>query len=224
MPDSDSEDDFMSDKFLTATSTAREPQTYTTKRSAQQLKSLRAGQAKSAIPLKQLEEERRREGLSKSLFDAGSSGNGGGAALGMMMKMGWKVGEGLGKQRSPSPPRAMPSAEEDEAEPRRGGIGSGSASSSKARIEPLRVSMWSKRKGLAARSPSPPPLPTNTSGRNVDALDPRKLERLGRETEDFRTRQRREFKEKEVERKEWKARDILIKLDDEKGIKVSSPA
>ncbi len=71
---------------------------------------------------------------------------------------------------------------------------------------------------MTARSPSPPPLhlPTLTP----DALDPRKLERLGRETEDFRARQRREFAEKEVERKEAKAREILVDMDREKGVKV----
>ncbi|ORY31652.1 hypothetical protein BCR39DRAFT_493693 [Naematelia encephala] len=214
---SDSEDDFMSDKFLV--DVAPSSKSYSDKRNAQTLKSLRASQAKTQVPLKQLEAERRREGLNRSLFDreAESSTSGGASkAMGMMMKMGWKVGDTLGKQeasrRSASPESSSKRAriDEDDDVPR-GGLG-------RARAEPIRVSMWAGRKGLTARDPSPPPLPS-LSGRNVDALDPSKLERLGRETEDFRARQRREFAEKEIERKEYKAREILVGFDRDKGIK-----
>lgn len=229
---SDSEDDFMSDKFLVDTGPPAKSTTYSEKRSAAALKSLRSGQAKNKIPLKQLEEQRRREGLSTSLFDrpeptASSSRidspsaappKPAGAAMSMMMKMGWKVGEGLGRKRSPSPPSTSKRVKEDED---RGGIGSRAkiTSNSQTRVEPLRISLWSGRKGISARSPSPPPLP-NPANRNPDALDPRKLERLGKETEDFRTRQRREFAEKEVERKEYKARERLMQFEAEQGIKV----
>jgi hypothetical protein len=47
------------------------------------------------------------------------------------------------------------------------------------------------------------------------------MKRLGEETESFRERQRREFGEKEIERKEFKARERLVQLDQEKGVKVS---
>ena len=103
---------------------------------------------------------------------------------------------------------------EDEDEIPRLGIGS-----SKGRIEPIRISMWAGRKGLSARSPSPPPIP-NLAGRNPDALDPRKLARLEGETDTFRERQRREFGEREVVRKAGKAREILVQFDREKGVKV----
>jgi hypothetical protein len=138
--------------------------------------------------------------------------------MSMMMKMGWKVGEGLGRKRTPSPPSTSKRVKEDED---RGGIGSRAKipSTSQTRVEPLRISLWSGRKGISARSPSPPPLP-NPANRNPDALDPKKLERLGKETEDFRTRQRREFAEKEVERKEYKARERLMQFEAEQGIKV----
>ncbi|WVQ94927.1 hypothetical protein IAU59_002013 [Kwoniella sp. CBS 9459] len=296
MSDSE-EDDFMSDKFLldlpSTTSTGSrsssnnhkiQSQSYTEKRHAQALKSMRKGQANNKIPLKLLEEQRRREGLNTSLFDqhlaaapgSGSDSSGGQAtgsvakngltgtgaragtnkAMGMMMKMGWKAGEGLGKKRSPSPEIPSKRAKLDSASDShdngnlnhhpRGGIDSSSASASEpsaspifsegntskgntnantkasgGRIEPIRISMWSGRKGLgaSAREPSPPPLPPSTSNRDPDALDPRKLERLGRETEGFRERQRNEWTVKERERKGTAAREKLVALNGESGIK-----
>ncbi|WRT69997.1 uncharacterized protein IL334_006990 [Kwoniella shivajii] len=246
---SDSEDDFMSDKFLLnlpSSSSSSNKKSYSESRNSQQLKSMRKGQSKNQVPLKQLEEERRREGLSKSLFeqpDAVASGSGGGVAMGLMKKMGWNVGESLGKKRSSPPPHSSASQfnakpqekgmknnakrpkflpgdeeeeEEDEDRPKRG-IANGIGSSS--RIEPIRISMWSGRRGLTARSPSPPPLPKATSGRDPDALDEKKLERLGKQTEGFRDRQRAEYTERERERKGRAAREKLVEYDKEKGIK-----
>ena len=237
----------MSDKFLVdipTTSTS----TYTQKRSAQHLKSLRAGQAKNLPSTKELEEQRRREGLNTSLFaqhasasrsvgsglrrtqqddeedeedddppKAGPSGRGPAAAMGMMMKMGWKMGEGLGRQRSPSPDTSSKRARQDGTDEGKSGVGK-SNGQSRGRAEPIRISLWAGRKGLTARSPSPPPLPSKN---NPDVLDGRKMERLGRETDDFRERQRRDYKDKEVERKEFKARELLAGFDQEKGVKVS---
>lgn len=215
MSDSE-EDDFMSDKFLVDTP-KQPPATYSARRNISTLQSLRKGQANQQKTHKQLEEERRREGLSTNILEAGSS-NGGNKALQFMQKMGWKPGEGLGRQRSESPPPAkrqrQDDIQEEEEDAPRGGLGS----KSRGRVEPLRISLWSGRKGISARSPSPPPLP---SRRDPDSLDPRKLANLGRATEDFRTRQRREFEEREVEKKEWKARELLMKFDEEQGVKVS---
>ena len=233
---SESEDDFMSDRFLVESARPSLPEGYTARRSAHQLRSRRAGQAKQLPSLKQRETEQRRAGLATSLFanKAGEpEGSGGGRAIEMMIKMGWKVGEGLGRKRSPSPPGdtakrartrlgdavAGKEEQEEEGEPSRGGIGSSSRPQAQPRTEPIRISMWAGRKGLSARSPSPPPLP-NVAGRNPDALDPRKMARLEGETEGFRERQRREFAEREVERKGGKAREILLGLDRERGIKV----
>ena len=49
------------------------------------------------------------------------------------------------------------------------------------------------------------------------------MARLGQATDDFRSRQRRDFEEREVEKTEYKAREQLVKFDEEKGVKVSSP-
>lgn len=128
--DTDSEDDFMSDKFLlqaeAATTTAsgssassKRPtqQTYAERRKAAQRKHLES-QPKG---LKAREEARRKQGLETSLFqavheepqqqrgvvDRKDEGKetipvaASDKATRMMMKMGWKVGEGLGRKRSP---------------------------------------------------------------------------------------------------------------------------
>lgn len=222
---SDSEDDFMSDKFLVDVPKAA-PKTYSDRRNLASLASHRKAQAGQQKTHKQMEEERRREGLATSLFDkaatSSAEGEGGPKALQFMQKMGWTPGQSLGKQRSESPPpakrrRQEGGADEEEVEedsaPARGGIGS----SSRGRVEPLRISLWQGRKGLSARSPSPPPLPSN---RDHHQLDPKRLERLGKATDDYRSRQRRDFEEKEVEKKESKARDQLVQLDEQKGVKV----
>lgn len=233
----------MSDKYL-VDAPASSSKTRTQQRSLTQLKNQRAGQAKNMPKLALLEKERRAEGLNRSLFDqapapkngessSGSWGSGPGLseggtkAMAMMQKMGWKVGEGLGRtrQRSPSPnvdgghKRARGEGQDEgEDEPPRRGIGS-STSTAKPRIEPIRVSLWAGRKGLSARSPSPPPLPVS-SGRNIDYLDPEKLARLGRETDSFRQFQQRQFGHKDLENKAYKAREILVGYDQEKGVKV----
>ncbi|KIR98798.1 hypothetical protein L804_03413 [Cryptococcus deuterogattii 2001/935-1] len=249
---SDSEDDFMSDKFL-VDAPPPEPLNYSARRAKESLKSQRLGQAKNQLKLKDLEEQRRKEGLETSLFerfgnDRGNSkdkgtaeeaGKGGNKAMEMMMKMGWKVGQGLGKKRSPSPP-SLPAfcsrggigskrlrlddghetEDEENGQGHQGGLKEGrerEEESTHPRTEPIRISLWTRRKGLSARSPSPPPLPLNTANRNPDALDSTKMEQLGRATAGFRDRQRVEWAEKERERKGKKARELLVEMDREKG-------
>ena len=248
---------------------------------------MRAGQANNKLSTKQMEEQRRKEGLNTSLFDrvaqerptraasgsslnsngapggtsgvaglgsgpgsektdyastsatGGRGGGGGTKAMELMMKMGWKVGEGLGRKRSASPPSTVDpkrarqgisangEIQVPSASSQGGASASASASTSRShrqgqgqgRTEPIRVSLWAGRKGLSARSPSPPPLPVHHL--NPDALDERKLARLTSETEDFRARQRKVFGEREVEKKEVKARDKLVEFDRGKGVKVS---
>lgn len=273
---SDSEDDFMSDKFLVDTPATTDT-SYTARRKRQQLESHRKGQANNKLSLRELEAQRRREGLNKSLFDmddgdgeegdvfaaaaaSGSSSSkqqqaatakpkeaGKSKAMDLMMKMGWKVGEGLGRRRSASPERQPSSStavdrerdDEDDAPPR-GGIGA-----SRGRAEPIRISMWAGtfklklhwplatgthapadnpfitgRKGLSARSPSPPPL----RGRNdPHYLPPGRHAALDSAARSFRGRQGAEQTVKETERKEHKARQLLVDFDKEKGVTVSYP-
>ncbi|WVQ75634.1 hypothetical protein IAR50_005263 [Cryptococcus sp. DSM 104548] len=229
---SDSEDDFMSDKFLVDLPAAdASASTYTARRDKASLKGNRAGLAKNQLKARDLEEVRRREGMSKSLFEREDEGEGeeegvgakkGNKAMEMMMKMGWKVGEGLGKKRSPSPPPASLAASG------RAGLGAkrfkpgdeiDDIPPPAPRTEPIRVSLWARRKGLSAREPSPPPLPLNMSGRNPDALGKENMERLSKATDGFRARQGAAWNEKDKERKGRKCRDLLVEYDRDNGVK-----
>lgn len=97
------DDDYLSDKFLAASSASSStPRTYSQLRKEAQKRSLLKNEQNRAKSRRQLELESREAGLSKSLFerakeeeDSGlSSGN---KALSIMMKMGFKPGQSLGK-------------------------------------------------------------------------------------------------------------------------------
>jgi hypothetical protein len=98
----DSDDDYLSDKFLTVA----EPQklkTYTEKRKEALRKSHSKNEQNRTKSRRQLELESREEGLSKSLFeraqDDKASGHGPeNKALSMMIRMGFKPGQALGMQ------------------------------------------------------------------------------------------------------------------------------
>ena len=97
------DDDYLSDKFLAASSASSStPRTYSQLRKDAQKRSLVKNVQNRAKSRRQLELESREAGLSKSLFerakdeeDSGlSSGN---KALSIMMKMGFKPGQTLGR-------------------------------------------------------------------------------------------------------------------------------
>ncbi|KAL1410825.1 hypothetical protein Q8F55_001768 [Vanrija albida] len=212
---SDSEDDFMSDKFLV--DAAPPPKSYSQRRSAAQLKAERKVRADNAAPRREVEAARRREGLATSLFDPGAGGAGSSGqekAMGLMMKMGWKVGEGLGRRRSASPERRAASYDEDAP---RGGIGSSRPKAAEPRSEPVRISMWAGRKGLAARSPSPPPL--NPRRNDPDFLPPERHAALAADAEVFRGRRGADSAARKAERDAGKARALLQEMDEAKGVK-----
>lgn len=105
---SDEEDDYLSDKFLLASAAAppSQPKTYAERRKeAQKLAQIKNEQNRHKSQ-RQIELESREEGLSKSLFERAkeeeelgiTSGN---KALSMMMKMGFKPGQALGKLDPP---------------------------------------------------------------------------------------------------------------------------
>jgi G-patch domain len=96
----DDDDDYLSDKFLTIAEPQR-PKTYAEKRKEALRESLLKNEQNRTKSRRQLELESREEGLSKSLFeraeDDKASGHGPESkALSMMMKMGFKPGQGLG--------------------------------------------------------------------------------------------------------------------------------
>lgn len=74
------------------------------------------------------------------------------------------------------------------------------------------------RKGLSARSPSPPPI-RNHRRTNPDYLPPERLEELENEAEGFRGSVARDYGAREAERKAAKAREILVERDTGKGVR-----
>ncbi|KAJ9118864.1 hypothetical protein QFC24_006063 [Naganishia onofrii] len=203
MSDSSSEDDFMSDKYLQAAETTSRSstatKTYAQRRQEAHKRHLEA-QPKSR---KVREEEARRQALETSLFDihkagvagkekdggknATSSTTGAGKAMGMMMKMGWKVGEGLGKKAVDDPLTSSRShvasshdtladADTDDETPTLGigfnkkrklsldpftadatNAATPPPAQRKPRTEPIRISMWAGKLGVGAHQRSPSP-------------------------------------------------------------------
>lgn len=96
----DSDDDYLSDKFLTITE-PQKPKTYGEKRKEALRKSLLKDEQNKTKSTRQLELESREEGLSRSLFERAEDDKASGRgtenkALSMMMKMGFKPGQALG--------------------------------------------------------------------------------------------------------------------------------
>ncbi|KDN47922.1 hypothetical protein RSAG8_03342, partial [Rhizoctonia solani AG-8 WAC10335] len=151
---SDEEEDYLSDKFL-ASLEAPKPATsnlsYAERRRVAQREAERKrveGRIKSR---REMEEEARREGLSRSLFEQEDSAEGGqpsNKAMSMMLKMGFKPGESLGKKDEPVKPPSddVPDTKATEK------VKSGHLT------EPLPLAVWAGRKGLGLgkRAMSPP--------------------------------------------------------------------
>ena len=95
------EEDYLSDKFLTAPSTSTQTQTYADiRKQARKRADLRNVQNRHKSR-RQLEQESREEGLNKSLFERAQEEKETigveNKAMAMMMKMGFKPGQSLGK-------------------------------------------------------------------------------------------------------------------------------
>lgn len=103
---SDEEDDYLSDKFLVeaaaaASSSSSAPKTYAERRKEAQKRAALKNEQNRTKSRRELEREAREEALSRSLFEraqeeARESGREN-KALAMMMKMGFKPGQALGK-------------------------------------------------------------------------------------------------------------------------------
>jgi hypothetical protein len=148
---SDSEDDYLAniDQFLVDSKPTSAPKTYSQIRKEAEKQSKLKNEQNRTKPLRQREIESRTEGLSKSLFerakeeeDAGlGSGN---KALSIMMKMGFKPGQALGKADEPPVPAAS-----DEPQSIAGPSNSDDSSSNSKRlahkVEPLPINEWAGR-------------------------------------------------------------------------------
>ncbi|KAG1892654.1 hypothetical protein F4604DRAFT_1672625 [Suillus subluteus] len=186
------EDDYLSDKFLIQVAAEFVPKTYAQRRQEALKQSRVKNEQNRMKSRRQREQESREEGLSKSLFERAQEEEkavGGSKALGIMMKMGFKVGQSLGKTED-SPPKTTvplpgPSLSEDESEQGKQGIGLG------------------KR----ARSPSA-----------ADRLAKMAKMAEAASHESFRDRARREYEERRAEGRLSSARQTCLTLDEKADI------
>ncbi|KAJ1306006.1 hypothetical protein OPQ81_010721 [Rhizoctonia solani] len=209
------EEDYLSDKFL-ASLEAPKPSnnvSYAERRRIAQRESERKrleGRIKSR---REMEEEARREGLSRSLFEKESDAEGGQSsnkAMSMMLKMGFKPGESLGKKEEPVKPPSNDTADAKPAEePEK--VKSGHLT------EPLPLAIWAGRKGLGLgkRAMSPPLGGSSKAAKASAEEDAAEKSR----NDHFRAQARSEY---EVRRDEGRLRAALrtcTNLDEARGVK-----
>ena len=139
------EEDYLSDKFLVdATASSSQPKTYAQRRQEFLKQSRIKNEQNRLKSRRQREQESREEGLQKSLFERAKEDNEGGEnkALGIMLKMGFKMGQSLG-QKEDSPvregiPPPGPSENDTEESSERRNV----SSDSSHRAEPLPLNEW----------------------------------------------------------------------------------
>ncbi|TFK76086.1 RNA-binding domain-containing protein [Pluteus cervinus] len=176
---------------------------------------------------RQREVESREAGLSKSLFEKAKEDEAAGLAenkaLSIMMKMGFKPGQALGKveaQDEEEPPHVSRSSEKQDSGP--GGPSTSQASGAEVspppqskplphRAEPLPLNEWAGKKGigLGKRTRSP-----GAAGRLA------KMAKMAEETghDDFRDRARQEYEDRRAEGKLGPAQRTCETLDEQKGV------
>jgi len=164
---SDDDDDYLSEKFLNAsTSTAAKPTTYSQIRKEAKKKSQQKNEQNRHKSRRQLELESREEGLSKSLFerakeeeDSGLVGSSN-KALSIMRKMGFKPGQSLGNSGHDQSDRDLSRGPSNGVESTKDASAAHpTIANPKHKTEPLPIQEWAGRKGIGlgkrAHSPSP---------------------------------------------------------------------
>ncbi|KAG8905505.1 hypothetical protein FRC01_008323 [Tulasnella sp. 417] len=234
---SEAEDDYLSDKFLAQLeqSSSHQPRTYHERRREAKRISEQKNVANRIRSRQEIEEESRREGLSKSLFErareeedrarkrrklSGSDQDGFSSdpgepeqpknkALAMMLKMGFKEGQSLGRTDT------LLSNEPNE--------GSAAVSSENRKgashlVEPIPLAMWAGRQGLGsgrrifAVNPSPQVASVPENGVAPVTQDE------ARSQTDYINRAREEFQQKRDFGRLAKARKTLVELDEKRGV------
>jgi len=225
---SDDEDDYLSDKFLLAEpSLSNATKTYSQqRRERERLAALRNEQNRKKSR-KQLEQESRDAGLSKSLFERVQENASTGAgqqnkALSMMMKMGFKPGQSLGQ--------SVP----HESQPSLSGSSSGDVSGEGSRAEtPYRSLSGAQERFKSTTGHLVAPLPLNEwTGRTgigvrKRAASPSASERMAKmakmaEAHDhtsFRDRARQEYQERQAEGQLGPTQRTCASLDEKAGRK-----
>ncbi|KAI5120514.1 hypothetical protein M0805_000099 [Coniferiporia weirii] len=229
---SDGEEDYLSDKFLlqeaAASSTSAKPSTYAERRKqAQRQAELKNAQNRKKSR-RQLEEEAREEGLRRSLFERAQAEERElglqNKAMSMMLKMGFKPGETLGRsggeQSAPAPaagpssgpPILAPSPSHPEPDL---GVPSTKGPDLQHRVVPLAVDVWSGKKGvgLGKRAASP-----GAAERLAKAA------RVGEEAakETYRSRTRADYEERRAAGRLLGATRTLIALDEKAGVQFNA--
>ncbi|KAJ7368146.1 hypothetical protein DFH08DRAFT_830517 [Mycena albidolilacea] len=215
---SDSEDDYLAniDQFLVDSKPTSAPKTYSQIRKEAAKQSKLKNEQNRTKPLRQREIESRTEGLSKSLFerakeeeDAGlGSGN---KALSIMMKMGFKPGQALGKADEPPVPAAP-----DEPQSIAGPSNSDDSSSNPKRlahkVEPLPINEWAGKRGigLGVKRPRSP-----TSAERVAKMAKMAADDAGHR--DYRDRAKHEYEVRRAEGRLAPAQRTCASLDEKAG-------
>ncbi|EKM80216.1 hypothetical protein AGABI1DRAFT_73191 [Agaricus bisporus var. burnettii JB137-S8] len=200
------DDDYLSDKFLAeAAKDAASPKTYSQLRKQAISKSHAKNTVNKTKSKRQRELEAREEGLSKSLFERAqedeqtglSSGN---KALSMMMKMGFKPGQALGRQTEDPIPQNVESPE-----PAKRPI-----SPLLHNTEPIPLNEWTGKKGIgtAKRARSP--------GTRDRIAKMAKMEEVATHRS-FRDRARQEYEQRKSENRLGPAQRTCITLDEKAG-------
>ncbi|CEL52596.1 hypothetical protein RSOLAG1IB_05801 [Rhizoctonia solani AG-1 IB] len=213
---SDEEDDYLSEKFLAS---LEEPKrttsnhSYAERRRIAQRESERKrleGRIKSR---REMEEEARREGLSRSLFEKEGAAEGeqpSNKAMSMMLKMGFKPGESLGRKEEPvKPPSNDVKDEKTTEEPEK--VKSGHLT------EPLPLAVWAGRKGLGLgkRAMSPPLGGSSKAAKTSPEEDAAEKSR----NENFRAQARSDYEERRDEGRLRAALRTCTNLDESYGVK-----
>ncbi|KAJ7276239.1 hypothetical protein B0H12DRAFT_1174595 [Mycena haematopus] len=219
---SDSEDDYLAniDKFLVDSNATSAPKTYSEIRKEAAKRSKLKNEQNRIKGRRQREIESRTEGLSKSLFerakeeeDAGlGSGN---KALSIMMKMGFKPGQALGKADvldSFTQPSQKSLSDE---EPTAGSSNPDSSSNPKGlghKVEPLPINEWAGKRGIGLgvkRAHSP------TSAERVAKMAKMAADDVSHRN--FRDRAKHEYEERRAEARLAPAQRTCLSLDEIAG-------
>ncbi|KAJ3504986.1 hypothetical protein NLJ89_g7652 [Agrocybe chaxingu] len=221
------DDDYLSDKFLTPSSSAlTKLATYSQLRKEAQKKSQSKNEQNRAKSRRQRELESREEGLSKSLFERAkeeeAAGIGSGnKALSIMMKMGFKPGQSLGNPShvqtigaESKESQLSPTVAERSTSPLRRSI-SGSdptqaESHAKHKTEPLPIQEWAGRQGIGLGKRTRSPGATERIA---------KMAKMAEEKDhrDFRERARDEYNNRKAEGRLVPAQLTCSTLDEQMG-------
>ncbi|PCH41429.1 hypothetical protein WOLCODRAFT_100539 [Wolfiporia cocos MD-104 SS10] len=216
----DEEDDYLSDKFLLDTASAPSaPKTYAERRKEAQRQAVAKNEQNRKKSRRQLELESREEGLSKSLFERAKDEEASGQknkALAMMMKMGFKPGETLGRKDDDESSTSVGASTSNTAVAQRDTASSEPSDRPRSgighRAEPLPLNEWAgarKGIGLGKRAASP-----GASERLA------KMAKMAEESDhaSFRDRARQEYEERRAQGRLAPAQLTCANLDEKAGI------